>query len=392
MMRQLTVLLAAALSALAAPPEKFIPLFDGKTLDGWEQLNGSAKYTVEDGAIVGRPVKGSPNSFLCTKRPYGDFILEFETRVIGDINSGLQLRSHMYPAATPVSTWRDGKWRKQVAPEGRIYGYQVEIANKVHASGGIFDEARRGWLVSVVNDKVKGNAFKDSEWNKYRIMVMGDSIKTWINGIQCADLVDPYEMSGFLGLQVHQYGATDDTHIRWRDIRIQDLGVHAWQPLWTNGQLKSWKPAAGDWTTSDGVHATKAGVLMGSEQMGDFTVRLKFKSLQGKSAVLFRKAQAKGYRVALDAAGETGALYAEGGARLSTADQTAVSQYYKANDWNELAISAHGRRIVVHVNGIKTADLDNGSGPARGYLALQSEDGADVWFKDLEILRPSRTR
>ena len=91
------------------------------------------------------------------------------------------------------------------------------------------------------------------------------------------------------------------------------------------------------------------------------------------------------------AAGEAGALYLKG-ARLSTPDQTAVSQYYKAGDWNELAISAHGRRIVVHVNGIKTADLDNGPGPARGYLALRSSEGAGVWFNELEILRPCNGR
>ena len=106
----------------------------------------------------------------------------------------------------------------------------------------------------------------------------------------------------------------------------------------------------------------------------------------------FRKTGSKGYRAATDASGRGRRALPEDGARLSTPDQTAVSQYYKAGDWNELAISAHGRRIVVHVNGIKTADLDNGPGPARGYLALRSSEGAGVWFNELEILRPCNGR
>jgi hypothetical protein len=58
--------------------EKFVPLFDGQTLGGWKQLNGTAPYAVEDRMIAGATAKGSPNSFLCTTRDYGDFILEFE--------------------------------------------------------------------------------------------------------------------------------------------------------------------------------------------------------------------------------------------------------------------------------------------------------------------------
>ena len=53
-------------------------LFDGKTLKGWHQLNGKAKYEVVDGTIVGTTVSGEPNSFLATDEDYGDFILELE--------------------------------------------------------------------------------------------------------------------------------------------------------------------------------------------------------------------------------------------------------------------------------------------------------------------------
>ena len=58
----------------------WVPLFDGKTLNGWSVHSGTAKYTVEDGMVVGTAVEGSPNSFLCTDKEYGDFVLEFEVK------------------------------------------------------------------------------------------------------------------------------------------------------------------------------------------------------------------------------------------------------------------------------------------------------------------------
>src|SRR5258708_386250 len=120
-------------------------LFNGKNLKGWQQCNGKATYTVEDGAIVGTTVAGSPNSFLCTEQNYGDFILEYEAWADDALNSGVQIRSHRYAGETVVytNTGKEVQQRKQ--PAGRVYGYQVEIANEASgASGGIYDEARRG--------------------------------------------------------------------------------------------------------------------------------------------------------------------------------------------------------------------------------------------------------
>lgn len=87
------------------------PLFDGKTLHGWEQLGGTAKYEVKDGMIVGTTVVGSPNSFLCTKKHYGNFILEMEFKVDEGLNSGIQIRSQS------LEEYRNGI----------VHGYQVEI-------------------------------------------------------------------------------------------------------------------------------------------------------------------------------------------------------------------------------------------------------------------------
>src|SRR5574337_1030642 len=70
-------------------------LFDGKTLNGWKKLGGTANYNVENGMIVGSTVINSPNTFLCTEKQFGDFILELEVKIDDTTsNSGVQLRSH----------------------------------------------------------------------------------------------------------------------------------------------------------------------------------------------------------------------------------------------------------------------------------------------------------
>ncbi|HTN74416.1 MAG TPA: DUF1080 domain-containing protein [Pirellulaceae bacterium] len=113
-------LLALSTHLLAA--EEWKPLFDGKTLDGWKQRGGAAKYRVEDGVIVGSSVPNTANSFLCTNQDYGDFILELEFKVDPSLNSGVQIRSQSYDAATEVEV----KGKKYKFPANRVHGYQVE--------------------------------------------------------------------------------------------------------------------------------------------------------------------------------------------------------------------------------------------------------------------------
>jgi hypothetical protein len=208
----------------AAAEEKWADLFDGKTLNGWVVRSGFAKYFVEDGAIVGETVEGSPNTFLCTEKNYGDFILEFEVKDDPALNSGVQIRSHTYDSEQKKMVENKGKKVERKFPAGRVYGYQVEISNEqAGTSGGIYDEARRGWLKNIHDDPAASKAFKDNQWNKYRVICRGDSIKTFVNGVPCADLVDSADRSGFIGLQVHQIKANPPLHVRWRNIHIQQL-------------------------------------------------------------------------------------------------------------------------------------------------------------------------
>ena len=138
-----------------ADQDQSVALFDGMTLDGWSVHSGFAKYRVEGNEIVGTTAKGSPNSFLCTDRQYGDFVLEFEVKVDPRLNSGVQIRSQIAPAEMAfVFPGRDGKPQSLVIPADRVYGYQVEIATeKAGSSGSVYDEARRAvMLASTTSD------------------------------------------------------------------------------------------------------------------------------------------------------------------------------------------------------------------------------------------------
>ena len=193
---------------VAAEEEKWQGLFDGKTLKGWMQRGGQAQYEVKDGAMVGTTAPNTPNSFLCTEKIYRDFILEVDFKVDPQLNSGLQIRSNSYSFYN----------------RGQVHGYQVEIDPSERAwSGGIYDEGRRGWLNDLKNNEPARQAFKQDEWNHYRIEARGDSIKTWLNGVPAADLTDTMTASGFIALQVHGTQSKEPLQVRWRNIRIQDL-------------------------------------------------------------------------------------------------------------------------------------------------------------------------
>ncbi|MBN2634384.1 MAG: DUF1080 domain-containing protein [Bacteroidales bacterium] len=179
-----------------------------KDLSGWEQLNGTAPFRVEKGVVIGTTVTGSPNSFMCTKEKYGDFILEFDTWFDPKMNSGVQIRSES----------------KADYQNGRVHGYQIEMDPSARAwSGGIYDEARRGWLYTLDKNPAGQKALKVGEWNHYRVEAIGNSIRTWINGVPCADLVDDLTPSGFIALQVHSIGndkAREGLEVKWKNIRI----------------------------------------------------------------------------------------------------------------------------------------------------------------------------
>jgi hypothetical protein len=188
--------------------EGWVDLFNGNDLTGWKQLNGEAKYHVEDGMIVGTTVANTPNSFLATEKTFSDFILEVEMLLVDDFNSGIQFRSESRPDYM----------------NGRVHGYQCEVDPSPRAwSAGIYDEARRNWLYPLDLNPDAKTAFKMNEWNLYRIECIGPDIKTFLNGVPCAHLIDDMTPEGFIALQVHSI--RDETmagrQIKWRNIRIK---------------------------------------------------------------------------------------------------------------------------------------------------------------------------
>lgn len=227
MRKTAAILVCAALAAVvvsvsghAAEKDKdagWVSLFDGKTLKGWTQRNGTATYKVEDGVITGTTAEGSPNSFLCTDKEYGDFELVFEVKCHDRLNSGVQIRSQT----------RGG-------PKGRVNGPQVEIESSPGQAGFIYGEATgRGWLSeepkSDDQNVNRHSHFKNGEWNKYRVVAKGPRIQTWINGHKVADLTHEkiYEShpKGFIGLQVHSIGRGQGPFsVSWRNIKVRELG------------------------------------------------------------------------------------------------------------------------------------------------------------------------
>ncbi len=195
---------------------EWISLFDGKTLDGWEQKNGTATYEVKEGAILGSTADGSPNSFLCSKKSYGDFALEFEVKLLNDsLNSGVQIRSHSKPE------YRDA----------RVHGPQVEIEASPGQAGYIYGEASTGAWISPDADNMPTEHFKNGEWNTYRVRAVGPRVQVWINDEKVTDVKNAKDLNaqepGFIGLQVHSFKGPHPAQVMWRNIRIREIKADA---------------------------------------------------------------------------------------------------------------------------------------------------------------------
>jgi type 1 glutamine amidotransferase len=226
--------LLAACAALPAPAraagdeQGFRPIFDGKTLDGWD---GNPKFwSVQDGTITGQTTPENPthgNTFLIWRkgRP-GNFELRLEYRLIGG-NSGIQIRSFEKP-----KEW--GKWV--------VGGYQPDMDAANHYTGILYGERFRGILAGRGQKTVIGpdhkpkvvEQFGDSKelakhikkggWNDYRVVAQGFHFTQYINGQKMSECLDEDKQmrraDGLLALQLH---AGEPMKVQFRDIRIKTL-------------------------------------------------------------------------------------------------------------------------------------------------------------------------
>ena len=290
------------------------PLFNGKDLKGWKQLNGTAPYSIANGEIIGVTKTNTENSFLCTEKNYGDFILEFDVLLDPSINSGVQFRSNS------IKNFKDGK----------VHGYQFELDPSDRAfTGGIYDEGRNGWIYPLSLNPKAQKAFQNGVWNSCRIEAIGNTIKTWVNGVQCAYLVDDVTASGFIALQVHSIGSDEKQagkEIRWKNIKIKTTNLETdrwatdpdvkemsylknsltqneidkgWRLLWDGKTSTGWKGAKLDyfpksgWETTngeltvlatDGGESTGPGDIITEKVFSSFELELEFKITEGANS------------------------------------------------------------------------------------------------------------
>lgn len=220
----LPLLLSLAAPALLSAEDTWQEWFkDG--LGDAQIVSGQATYKVENGVLVGTTTDGSPNSFL-VKGPFKDFELQFEVKVDDELNSGVQVRSHLAKEGDPAP---EGSKNGKPQPAGRLYGPQCEIAINGTA-GDFYDEARRGtwWSILTQTEAVRTEAakaaFKKGGWNHYRIVVQGDHYQSFVNGVKTADFKQPGDPEGHIGFQVHGIKKGSGPYsVRWRAVKFKTL-------------------------------------------------------------------------------------------------------------------------------------------------------------------------
>jgi hypothetical protein len=409
------MLLFPALSLFSQTGQGWTALFNGNNLDGWCQKGGTAKYIVSNGEIIGETVPETPNSFLCTKGEYGDFILELELYDDTSMNSGIQFRSHSMPE------YRDGV----------VHGYQMEVDPSKRAwSGGIYDEQVRGWLYSLEFNKEAKTAFKNGQWNKYRIEAIGNRIKTWVNDIQTADIIDNAEASGFIALQVHSINGKEQpwtigTQIKWRNIRImtQDLEKtqkketneivqlnfipntisdyekkNGWKLLFDGQTTAGWRGAYKDkfpekgWEVkdgelivlpSDGAESTNGGDIVTIDEYSNFELVADFKISQGANSgikyYVTEKENNKGsaigleYQILDDKNHPDAKLGLDGNRTISSLYDLITAKNKRANpigQWNNARIVSKNNHVEHWLNGMKVLEYERGSKEFRDLVAL----------------------
>ncbi|MFS4456273.1 DUF1080 domain-containing protein [Maribacter sp. 2304DJ31-5] len=396
----------------------WVSLFDGKTLNGWEQLGGKAIYTVRDNSIVGSTVHNTPNSFMTSEKMYGDFILELDYKVDPSMNSGIQIRSNSFPYYL----------------NGRFHGYQIEIDPSERAwSAGIYDEARRGWLNPLKNNPTAQKAFKQNDWNHYRIEAIGDTIKTWINSVPAAHLIDDRTASGFIGLQVHSIGKQqqEGTEIIWKNIKIltDDLSKYSkttpvkpiitknglgadeikngWKMLWDGQTTNGWRGARLDdfppsgWEIKDGVLTVLAseggeseagGDIVTKETYGDFELKLDFMITEGANSGIkyyvdtdLNKGPGSSigleYQILDDARHPDAKLGNHEGSRTATSLYDLImanpdKPMLPPGEWNTAHIISKNNHVEHRLNGMKVLEYERKSPE---YRKLVSESKYEKW-------------
>ena len=416
-------------ASLALAQAGWTDLFNGTNLDGWVEHSGKARYTVGDGVLTGESVSGTGNSFLCTTQTFGNFELELEYKCDARLNSGVQIRSEVFPVATTAVI--GGKEFKFAAD--RIHGYQCEIDMDVARgrmwTAGIYDEARRGWRFPADGEKGKqGMAFseqgrpisKNGEWNKLRIVANGSLIQTWLNGEPRAKIYDDLTPRGVIGLQVHDVGP--DTNkvglkVSFRNIRIHEIEnntltgpeqADGWKLLWDGKTRDGWhSPKSGtfptnSWRIEDGeisvvssgnAESQAGGDIITSDRYANFELVADFKTTVGCNSGIKIFVQpdispvdpktgektAVGSAIGMEFQILDDAQHPD--ARLGRDGDRTIGSLYDlipapkdkkvmpVGEWNHLRIVSQGHHVEFWLNGEKTVEFERGSAAFRDVVA-----------------------
>lgn len=421
-------------------------LFNGKNLDGWVKLNGTAEYRVEDDMIVGVSEMNTPNTFLATTETYGDFILEFDFKVDDGLNSGVQFRSLSLPEYN----------------NGRVHGYQFEIDPSDRSwTGGVYDEARRGWIYPMNYNPEGENAFKKGEWNSARIEAIGNSIRTWVNGVECANLLDNTTTEGFIALQVHSINNEElaGKTVSWRNIRILTDNLEqyktpvnsnvkqlnqiantiseleaseGWELLWDGKTTNGWRGAKLDefpekgWVIEDGILKVLKGDGGESTNGGDIVTTKPYKNFMLKVDFRITEGANSGIKYFVDTnlnKGEGSAIGCEfqilddrnhPDAKLGiNGNRTLGSLYdliaapedkpFRSGFFNTAMVVVQGNHVEHWLNGVKIVEYERNTeewnalvqtskykdwpnfGNAEEGLLLLQDHGDEVWFQNIKI-------
>lgn len=397
----------------------WVSLIEGNTLNGWNIKGGTATYDVANGIITGKTVINTPNTFLSTNKYYGDFILELDYKVDPRMNSGIQIRSNSFP----------------YYQNGRVHGYQVEIDPSSRAwSAGIYDEGRRLWLNPLEDNPEAQKAFKQNDWNHYRIEAIGDTIKTWINNIPASHLIDDKTASGFIGLQVHRIRDEKEAgrEISWKNIQIltENLDKYSrkstikpiitknqltilerkngWKMLWDGKTTNGWRSARNDqfpadniWEikngelsviTTGGLESEAGGDIVTRELFGNFELSVDFKLSPGANSGIkyyvdteLNKGPGSSigleYQLLDDELHKDAKLGSHEGSRTlgSVYDLIQADVNKPVNpigEWNTAYISSIKNHVEYWLNGVKILEFERGSPE---FLKLVSESKYAKW-------------
>jgi hypothetical protein len=391
-------------------------LFNGKDLSGWKAVAGKADFAVNDGVIEGTAVYGTGNTFLITEAQYTDFILELDLKISHiSSNSGVMTRGQF------DATGQEGR--------GLVYGYQVEADPSPRAwSGGIYDEARRGWFYPLDLNPAAKSAFKLGEWNTYRIEAIGNTIKTWINGQEVAYFVDDLDARGFIGLQVHSIQNKEDEGRKtyFRNVRIQTENLkpllfknpvfvvstikneltpeeksQGWKLLFDGKTSQGWVGAYKDafpdkgWSIADGIlniqksdgsESMTFGDIVTTEQFKAFDLAFDFNLSEGaNSGVKYFVTLSEGntgsaigleYQILDDALHPDAKMGRDGNRTLASLYDLIKAEKQarfvrKPGEWNQGRVVVYPDNKVEHyLNGVKVLEYQRGSKAYRDLVAI----------------------